>query len=322
MKIKNERKKFVMKCIKKFFEYIKRILKWAVLVIVMLAMPFLISYFSYIPLEGNLDAWIGFWGSMIGSLLAIVGSVYLLQKQIADSKESLQEQISNDNRNIQEQRKEETFYSLLNLFLREQDRLREEAVKSNTDQIKKILTEIKGAYSLSFYWDYYQDTPGGEEIKKQNKIPYEEFSLLNEQQFFFDAVQTSIVEKVLDRKYSILGNYFRMFYRTLKYINDNFDGEFRKEHLGTLRAVLPEFELLLIFNNAFYTHRGKNMKEQFISTNFFGDAADFINVDNGKDHIFFQVQHLSKPKFILEKMKECFSTEEKEKYRESKERKV
>lgn len=318
MKIKNERKKSDIKCIKNFFEYIKRILKWAVLVIVMLATPFLISHFSYIPLEGNLDAWIGFWGSMIGSLLAIVGSVYLLQKQIADSKASLQEQISNDNRNIQEQRKEETFYNLLNLFLREQDKLREEAVKSKTDRIKMILTEIKGAYSQSLYWDFYQDTPGGKEMEKQGKNHYKEFHYLKEQQFFFDEVQTAIVEKVLDRNYSILGNYFRMFYRTLKYINDNFEGEYRKEHLGTLRAVLPEFELLLIFNNAFYTHRGKNMKEQFTSTNFFGDAADFINVDNEKDHIFFQVKHLSKPRFILEKMKECFSIEEKEKYRESK----
>lgn len=308
---------------KNIIEYIKKGTKWLGLVIVIMVIPLFISHFSYIPLEGNLDAWIGYWGSMFGSLLAIVGSVYLLQKQITESKESLQEQISNDNRNIQEQRKEETFYNLLNLFLREQDRLREEAVKSKTDDIiKKILTEIKGAYSQTLYWEYYQDTPGGEVIKKQKKIPYEQFSLLKEQQFFFDEVQMSIVEKVLDRKYSILGNYFRMFYRTLKYINDNFEGEFRKEHLGTLRAVLPEFELLLIFNNAFYTHRGKNMKEQFTSTNFFGDAADFINVDNGKDHIFFQSQHLSKPKFILEKMKECFSTEEKEKYRKSKEQKV
>ncbi|MFK4886625.1 putative phage abortive infection protein [Lactococcus petauri] len=315
MRNKNERKKDIIECIKKGR-------KWGGLVIVIIAMPFLISYFSFIPLEGNLDAWIGFWGSMFGSLLAIVGSVYLLQKQIADSKESLQEQISNDNRNIQEQRKEETFYNLLNLFLREQDRLKEESVKSKKDIIKKILTEIKGGYSQTLYWDYYQDTPGGKEMVKQGKISYQEFFSLKEEQFFFDEVQTAIVEQVLDRKYSILGNYFRMFYRTLKYINDNFEEEFRKEHLGTLRAVLPEFELLLIFNNAFYTHRGKNMKEQFTSTNFFGDATDFINVDNGKDHIFFQLQHLSKPEFIVEKMKECFSTEEEEKYRETKEPKL
>lgn len=58
------------------------------------------------------------------------------------------------------------FYSTRRKF-RCLDRLREEAVKSKKDIIKEILTEIKGGYSLNLYWDYYQDTPGGKEIKKQ-----------------------------------------------------------------------------------------------------------------------------------------------------------
>lgn len=227
------------------------------LVIVMIAIPFLISYFSFIPLEGNLDAWIGFWGSMFGSLLAIVGSVYLLQKQIADSKESLQEQISNDNKNIQEQRKEETFYNLLDLFLREQERI----ITTDSDIFKQLCLSINSRYSITNFWKIYKETTEGQKLEKRGRNPYEYFDQHKDEAQFFDKVHKAITEYSIAEVHPVLGNYFRLFHRALKYINDNFKGNIKKEHLGTLRAVLPEFELLSIFNNAFYTHRGKNMKD-------------------------------------------------------------
>lgn len=308
MKNKKESKKYNI-------EYFKKRGIWVAIIIVMLAIPFVISYFSFIPLEGNLDAWIGFWGSMFGSMLAILGSVYLLQKQIADSKESLQKQISNDNKNIQEQRKEETFYSLLDLFLREQERIR----ASDSDTFKLLCLKIKSSYSTPSFWDIYKKTPEGKKLVEQRIYPYEYFDLHQHEMQFFDKVQEAIAEDSIAKEHSKLGNYFRLFHRVLKYINDNFEKDIKREHLGTLRAVLPEFELLSIFYNAFFTHRGKSMKKQFESTNFFGDAMDFINVDKENDHIFFQTQYLSKPELIMEKMKECFSSEEQEKYRQSRE---
>ena len=47
---------------------------------------------EWIPVPGNLDAWIGYWGSLIGSALGIIGSIYLLQKQMKDNLEQIENQ--------------------------------------------------------------------------------------------------------------------------------------------------------------------------------------------------------------------------------------
>ena len=50
------------------------------------------------------------------------------------------------------------------------------------------------------------------------------------------------------------------------------------------------------------------MKKEFENqTNFFGNKTDFIEVENGADHIFFNIGVITNSKFVIEDMKKCLT---------------
>ncbi len=268
---------------------------------------------EWIPVPGNLDAWIGYWGSLIGSALGIIGSIYLLQKQMKDNLEQIENQ-----RNI------DSFYKLLDLFLREQDRIRQTDNNNNDQSTKTIfsnlVSDINSSYSSSYAVKYILLLKNNQD-EKLTELCDKVDAIYNERNSYFDVIDKLyddvdfyrfingvIVEEKISDKHDILGNYFRVFHRTLKFINHNFNGEEKDEYIGDLRGVLSEFELLSLYYNAFYTRRGLGMKKEFENqTNFFGNKTDFIEVENGADHIFFNIGVITNSKFVIEDMKKCLT---------------
>lgn len=121
---------------------------------------------------------------------------------------------------------------------------------------------------------------------------------------FTNEDRVNVVTAAYSSQYFIYGNYFRIFHRVVKYVNENVkDIDSKKNYIGFLRAMINEKEMLVIFYNAFYTPRGKGLKEQLKKTNFFGDIKD-LNVKGD------YTQHFDKSLLLwededLKLIKEC-----------------
>ena len=85
------------------------------------------------------------------------------------------------------------------------------------------------------------------------------------------------IELAINTYYSEIGAYFRIFHRIIKYINDKVkDEETKKDYLDFLRATINEKEMLVIFYNAAYTERGKELLKEIRKTTFFGEHQDLL----------------------------------------------
>ncbi|MFQ6322925.1 putative phage abortive infection protein [Lactococcus garvieae] len=125
-------------------------------------------------------------------------------------------------------------------------------------------------------------------------------------EFKYDEI-FDIVNGILSKEHVNTGNYFRIFYRIVKYImKATIDLEKKKEYLGILRALLSSEELLVIFYNAFYSTRGKGLEQQLSKekTGFFADETDLelVNFSKGIDLPFFRYEDLIFDKNDLEKI--------------------
>lgn len=89
----------------------------SVAVQVMMSLPRLWNY------AGSPDSWLGFWGSLLGSLLGVIGAYLVMSVQLQlDKKQHYEEKIDN------------TFFNLIDLF----QSIREVAKKDVTSSYKKI----------------------------------------------------------------------------------------------------------------------------------------------------------------------------------------
>lgn len=125
-------------------------------------------------------------------------------------------------------------------------------------------------------------------------------------EFKYDEI-FDIVNGILSKEHVNTGNYFRIFYRIVKYImKASIDLEKKKEYLGILRALLSSEELLVIFYNAFYSTRGKGLEQQLSKekTGFFADETDLelVNFSKGIDLPFFRYDDLIFDKNDLDKI--------------------
>ena len=104
-----------------------------------------------------------------------------------------------------------------------------------------------------------------------------------------------IVEKVLKDYYEDIGNYFRIFHRIIKFVNENVqDDKIKKDYIGFLRAMINEKEMLVIFYNAVYSDRGEGLHDQLKLTNFYGDTKDLPDEDEQN------AQHFDKGSLLWE----------------------
>lgn len=105
-----------------------------------------------------------------------------------------------------------------------------------------------------------------------------------------------IIEISLEKHYGEIGNYFRIFHRVIKFINENVkDLDAKGNYIGFLRSMVNEKEMIVIFYNAFYSIRGAGLKEQLEFTDFFGKGKD-LPLDSK-----LEAQHFNKKLLLWEK---------------------
>ncbi|MGL5685157.1 MAG: putative phage abortive infection protein [Vagococcus fluvialis] len=93
----------------------------------------------------------------------------------------------------------------------------------------------------------------------------------------FDKKLHSFIKEVFNDNFSETGNFFRFFYRVLKYIKDN-KGDIElnqyRNYIGFIRGITDEKTMAMIYFNSFYTKNGIKMKQLLIDTNFLGDNGN------------------------------------------------
>lgn len=100
----------------------------------------------------------------------------------------------------------------------------------------------------------------------------------------------------------ILGSYFRIFHRIIKYLNENVDDkEIKKNYIGFLRANMNENQMAMIFYNINYTERGSGAIEELKGTSFFGEINELQDMMSAH---FFSPDTLVWKKYDLKKMQE------------------
>ncbi|MGF1995895.1 putative phage abortive infection protein [Enterococcus casseliflavus] len=100
----------------------------------------------------------------------------------------------------------------------------------------------------------------------------------------------------------ILGSYFRIFHRIIKYLNENVDDtEIKKNYIGFLRANMNENQMAMIFYNINYTERGSGAIEELKGTSFFGEINELQDMMSAH---FFSPDTLVWKKYDLIKMQE------------------
>ena len=329
------------------------ILIGTLLVPCMLSLPRLWNY------EGSPDSWVGFWGSLLGSLLGVIGAYLVMSVQLqSDKKQHYEEKMDN------------TFFNLIGLF-QEIREVAQNDVVSSLDEIKKAKEEIKEIKivedKLKKFRDdkeffYEEINKNIEKLKDDTEPPIlmvkrilEEMkkwvdqgtligfksnleSLKEENDRWSLNLQLSdmnsrvtqynkscapnfengeifnLVNDIFSEEHVKTGNYFRIFYRIIKYImKSEIELDKKEEYLGILRALLSSEELLAIFYNAFYSKRGENLAEELIKskTGFFADEMDLglVNISSGIDLPFFKYEDLMFGKNDLDKIKSLTSFE-------------
>lgn len=100
----------------------------------------------------------------------------------------------------------------------------------------------------------------------------------------------------------ILGSYFRIFHRIIKYLNENVDDkETKKNYIGFLRANMNENQMAMIFYNINYTERGSGAVDELKGTCFFGEINELQDMNSAH---FFSPGSLVWKKYDLKKMQE------------------
>lgn len=101
-----------------------------------------------------------------------------------------------------------------------------------------------------------------------------------------------IITKQYYDSFTKTGDFFRFFYRVLKYITENrnkmAEGQF-ENYIGFVRAITDEKTMALIYYNAFYTKAGEKMRTVLIETKFLGNDDNLIFHSDGRvvSHNFF-----------------------------------
>ena len=144
---------------------------------------------DYIPwfnkLPGSNQDWISFWGGFMGSVVGVVGAIYIFQKQIDAERENTnqqldaereltQVQINESRQQIKDERIDNTFFNLINLHIRNKEIIpvlrNKDSYKSNHKTIEEIIagggTEHVD-YEINLFSTILEEIP--EQIKKDTQ---------------------------------------------------------------------------------------------------------------------------------------------------------
>jgi len=119
------------------------------------------------------EAWLDYWGGIIGSALGVFGAFFILKEQIKNDKNSLEEQLENDRVQNKRQQIDNTFFNLLSIHNEQITNLKE----------KNIFVEIESNFEKEL--KEKMTLEGNEFLKKNLALvkkaaksminPYEEF---------------------------------------------------------------------------------------------------------------------------------------------------
>lgn len=107
-------------------------------------------------------------------------------------------------------------------------------------------------------------------LRKHFELKYEDLPIQ-----YYEVYR--VCNNILESEYEEIGHFFRTVHRTLKTINSYYerDSSEYREHIGMLRAQIPNQVALLMFYNAVYSEKGRGMARELLASNFFGDRDDF-----------------------------------------------
>ena len=123
------------------------------------------------------------------------------------------------------------------------------------------------------------ETLGNIGVMELLKHHYKENELLNRPIRFEHAFQI-IDNKMFAKNMDNNGDFFRLFHRAIKLINDS-NIKDKDKYYGILRAMLPDYLVIYIYYNCVFTSRGLGLGVQLIGTSFFGDENDFTFNEKG-----------------------------------------
>ena len=186
-----------------------------------------------------------------------------------------------------------SLYLLQSYLKHSESELKDDLEKKNFENVLKYLKNLIMSISDTGKFSSDSDIPNVNFYKLKKlyyDIDYMDYPELTREQ------KKAVVESVLNKYYNDIGNYFRIFHRIIKFVNENVQDEKSKaNYIGFLRAMLNEKEMLVIYYNAFYSERGKGLGEQLELINFYGGVDD-IPIEGNKD-----AQHFNKSSLLWEK---------------------
>lgn len=192
------------------------------------------------------------------------------------------------------------------------DDLIREAIDSNMKSKcwKKLDNWIKTYYKFYEEYEYncfidinqliYQ--PSEENLRKVNKDFFDSYSdfyneerlqimkdvdtqkhLLTLQYEYKERYAKDLINELGDKYHKYLGTYFRTFYVVVDFVinNNTLNIDEKKKYLRILRSLLSSQELIAIFYNANYYHRGVKTRELLTKENmhFFASEEDVAKVE-------------------------------------------
>lgn len=138
----------------------KNVLKWiGITIITLVILPLLTQILINWDTtnQGSDDGWLGFWGGYLGSIVGVIGAVYIFNNQMKKDSETRRSEITDN-----------TFFNLLTLHTEQHGRLIENGTfnKITDDQKSCIVKEISDEGIEYFYSQKYMLVPLVEEIQK------------------------------------------------------------------------------------------------------------------------------------------------------------
>lgn len=232
------------------------------------------SYFLLWPFDGwardELGQFGDSWGMLtcIFSALAFIGVVYSVKIQ-RDSYNKIRQDSEDSKKIIKIQQFESIFFQMLNLLQSIINDIDIKPVKNNGEHTQ----ERNGRDAFRFFYVKLKD-----EVSKKTNGKFNS----NRENDLSEAFRSFYVKRQQD-----LGHYFRLIYNIYKFIdNSTITRTEKKQYANLLRALISDYELLIIFYNCLGPN-GEKFKKYAVSYEIF-DNIPKEKLFDSEDKYFFE----------------------------------
>lgn len=218
------------------------------------------------------------------SILSPVLTFLVLMNSVANQKSTndrLDLQSSESKRRLDSEQVSNSFYKLLEVFTKIQERVNIEELKEKT----KFLEENSKGFLL--IEDDYLFPSKNPDIVRSSKYNLERF--LHDNSDIEEDKLESLTSKQrmalavnikFEQHYENSSQYFKAFHRIVKILNVSLDTKKINEdeyhsYIGILRANLSSNEMEIILMNSLFVKRGIGLALELIGTDFFGNEDDY-----------------------------------------------